>query len=175
MDAFRGPPVLSRNLVRAIGARDQLNWDHVAFIRERWKGTFVVKGILTAADAIKARELGVDGIVISNHGGRQLDGAVAPMRALPEIAAQAGKMTIMIDGGIRRGTDVLKALAAGADFVFIGRPFLMAATLGVSGVRHAIQLIGEEILRDMALLGVSKIEEIDETFVRKDNQCSSQC
>lgn len=174
MDAFRGPPLLSKNLVRAIGARDQLNWDHVEFIRQRWKGKFVVKGILSAQDAIRARELGVDGIIVSNHGGRQLDGAVAPMRVLGEIAAEAGGMTVMIDGGIRRGTDVVKALAAGADFVFVGRPFLMAAVQGLPGVRHAIRLLAEEISRDMALLGVTTTSEIDDTFLRRDNECSSR-
>lgn len=173
MDAFRGPPVLSRHLVRAIGARDQLDWSHVQFIRRRWKGNLVVKGILTVSDAVKARDLGVDGVIVSNHGGRQLDGAAAPMRVLSGIAAQAGSMTVMVDGGVRRGTDVLKALAAGADFVFIGRPFLMAAVQGLRGVRHAIHIMAEEISRDMALLGVTDTSEIDETFLRRNFECSS--
>lgn len=167
MDAFRGPPVMSRNLVRQIGARDQLDWTHVARIRQRWKGKLVIKGLLSAADAAKAAETGADGIVVSNHGGRQLDGAIAPMRMLPEIVKQSGSMTVMVDGGFRRGTDVLKALAAGADFVFIGRPFLMSAVFGLDAVRHAISLMGEEIGRDMALLGINRLDELDASFLRK--------
>lgn len=167
MDAFRGPPILSRNLVRSIGARDQLNWNHVQSIRDRWKGTFVLKGILAAQDAARARECGVDGIIVSNHGGRQLDGAISPLHVLPQIVQQANGMRVMLDGGVRRGTDVLKALAAGADFIFIGRPFLFAAVLGGGGVRHAIQLIGQEIDRDMAMLGANTVGEIDSSFLTK--------
>ena len=103
-----------------------------------------------------ARQHGVDGIVVSNHGARQLDGAVAPLRVLPGIVASSGDMTVMLDGGIRRGSDVLKALALGARFVFVGRPFLYAAALGGQpGVEHAIRLLMEETSRNMALLGVT--------------------
>ncbi|MER2537368.1 MAG: alpha-hydroxy acid oxidase [Rhizobiaceae bacterium] len=167
MDAFRGPPLLSRNLERQIGARDQLDWSHVARIRDRWKGRFVIKGLLSAADAARARESGVDGIIVSNHGGRQLDGAVAPMRVLHEIVEEKGAMTVMIDGGFRRGSDVLKALASGADFVFVGRPFLMSAVLGLGGVRHAISLLADEVGRNMAMLGVNRLKELDPSFLRK--------
>lgn len=158
MDAGRGPPILSRDLVRAVGQRDRLTWEHVARIRRRWRGPLVVKGILFPDDAALARDAGVDGIIISNHGGRQLDSAVAPLRVLPAIKAQAGSMAVMLDGGVRRGTDVLKALALGADFVFLGRPFLFAAALGGEPlVRHAASLLSQEIDRDMALLGVSDL------------------
>lgn len=161
MDAFRGPPILSRNLVRAIGARDSLCWEHVALMRRRWPGKLVLKGILSAHDAMMAREHGVDAVWVSNHGGRQLDGAVAPLRVLPAIKAASGDMAVVIDGGIRRGSDVLKALALGADFVFLGRPFLFAAAAaGEAGIRHAIGLLGAEIMRDMALLGTNAIDEI---------------
>lgn len=88
LDAFRGPPILSRHLVRAIGARDQLSWRHVDLIRSSWKGNLVLRGIMNVADAKRARECSVDGVVISNHGGRQLDGAAAPATVLPEIAAR---------------------------------------------------------------------------------------
>ena len=156
MDATRGPPFLSRNATRALGRRDALSWDDVALIRRRWPGRFILKGILSPLDARLAREHGVDGVVVSNHGGRQLDGAVAPLRVLPAIRAEAGTMAVLLDGGIRRGTDVLKALALGADFVLLGRPFLYAAALGgEAGVRHAIAVLGEEIGRNMALLGVT--------------------
>jgi L-lactate dehydrogenase (cytochrome) len=161
MDATRGPPVISRDLERAIGNRDQLSWEHVRLIRRRWRGRLVIKGILSAADARAANDCGVDGIMVSNHGGRQLDGAVAPLRVLPQIVEAARGMTVMLDGGVRRGTDVLKALALGADFVFVGRPFLYAAAVGgEAGVRHAIELLGSEIGRDMALLGVSDLSEV---------------
>jgi L-lactate dehydrogenase (cytochrome) len=116
----------------------------------------VVKGILAQDDARIARDTGVDGIIVSNHGGRQLDGAVAPLRVLPDIAEQAGAMTVMMDSGVRRGTDVLKALALGAQFVFLGRPFLYAAAVaGEHGVRHAVGLLQDEIDRNMALLGIT--------------------
>ncbi|MGX1308109.1 L-lactate dehydrogenase (cytochrome) [Amorphus suaedae] len=160
MDAFRGPPILSRDLVRSIGARDQLNWKHVELIRARWKGSFVLKGIMNVGDAMRAQATGVDGIVISNHGGRQLDGATSPITVLPEIAAKVDDLVLMIDGGVRRGTDVLKCLALGADFVFVGRPFLFSAIAGIDGVRHAIQLLAREIDRDMAMLGAREVGEI---------------
>jgi L-lactate dehydrogenase (cytochrome) len=161
MDAHRGPPVLSKNLIREVGARDQLSWEHVALIRERWRGRFVIKGILHPEDARLAREHGVDGVILSNHGGRQLDHAVSALRTLPEIADKAGDMVVMLDGGIRRGTDVLKALALGANFVFVGRPFLYAAaTGGEAAVRHGVALLSEEIDRDLALLGVREIGEV---------------
>lgn len=161
MDAVRGPPILSRNLVRAVGSRDQLTWKHAQMIRSRWKGRFVVKGILDAADARRAADLGADGVILSNHGGRQLDGAVAPLAVLPDLAGQLGDTAIMIDGAFRRGSDVLKALAMGADFVFVGRPFLYAAAVaGRAGVAHAIGLLGSEIDRNMALLGVDALHAL---------------
>jgi L-lactate dehydrogenase (cytochrome) len=168
MDATRGPPVLSKNLVRNIGNRDQLAWKHVELIRRRWKGKLVVKGLIAPQDAHIARECGVDGVMVSNHGGRQLDHTVSPLRTLPEIAAEAGGMTVMLDGGVRRGTDVLKALALGAQFVFIGRPFLFAAVAeGEGGVQHALALMKEEIHRDMALAGLRSIAEITPDLVRR--------
>ena len=155
---MRGPPVLAKNLMRNIGKRDQLAWKHVELIRKRWKGKLVVKGLIAPADARIARESGVDGVLVSNHGGRQLDHTVSSLRTLPEIAAEADGMTVMVDGGIRRGTDVLKALALGADFVFVGRPFLYAAVIaGQAGVQRALTLLRDEVDRDMALLGIRSI------------------
>jgi len=168
MDAQRGPPVLAKNLMRNIGKRDQLAWKHVELIRKRWKGKLVVKGLIAPADARIARDSGVDGVIVSNHGGRQLDGTVSSLRTLPEIAADAGAMTVMLDGGIRRGTDVLKALALGAKFVFVGRPLLYAAVIGgEAGVQRALTLLRDEIDRDMALLGIRSIGEISSDLVRK--------
>jgi L-lactate dehydrogenase (cytochrome) len=154
-------PLISRTGERDPGRRDRLSWKHVELIRRLWQGRFVLKGILDADDARIARESGVDGIVVSNHGGRQLDAAVTPLRVLPGIAAQAGGMTVMMDGGVRRGTDVLKALALGAQFVFVGRPFLYAAALaGEAGALHAIRLLRDEIDRDMALLGIETLVQM---------------
>lgn len=142
-------------------ARDALSWEHVELIRKMWKGKLVLKGVLSPRDVRIARESGVDGILVSNHGGRQLDYTVAPLRALPAVAAEAGDMTIMMDGGVRRGTDVLKALALGAQFVFIGRPFLYAAAVaGPVGVHHAASVLKDEISRDMAMLGISSLDEM---------------
>jgi len=154
-------PLLSRSGERERGRRDKLSWKHLELMRRLWKGRLVVKGILDKNDARIARESGADGIIVSNHGGRQLDGAVAPLRVLPGIAAQAGGMTVMMDSGVRRGTDVLKALALGAQFVFIGRPFLYAAAIaGEPGVLHVIKLLRDEIDRDMALLGITTLAEM---------------
>ncbi len=159
--AVRGVPIFSRGAVREFGARDTLSWTHVDQIRRLWKGTLVLKGILSAEDARMAADRGVDGVIVSNHGGRQLDSSIAPLLALPAIMRVKGAMSVMIDGGIRRGTDVLKAVALGADFVFIGRPFIYAAAIGgKAGVAHAIRLLSHEIAQDMALLGVNKLCEL---------------
>jgi len=148
-------------LVRAVGQRDRLTWEHLRLIRRRWHGKLVVKGILSVEDAVLARECGADGIIVSNHGGRQLDGAVAPLQVLPGIVARKADMVVMLDGGVRRGTDILKALALGADFVFLGRPFLFAAALGGAPlVTAAVALLSQEINRDMALLGVSALNQL---------------
>ena len=154
-------PLISRTGKRDPGRRDRLSWKHIEGIRRRWKGKLVLKGILDPADARRARELGIDGIIVSNHGGRQLDGAVTPLRVLPGIVAEAGAMTVMMDGGVRRGTHVLKALALGASFVFVGRPFFFAAAVGGErGVAHGIRLLRDEIDRDMALLGIRTLGEM---------------
>ena len=159
--AERGAPILARNVERDFSQRDHLHWGHLEKIRRQWSGKLVVKGIVHEEDARIARESGMDGVIVSNHGGRQLDGTVSALRVLPEIAAHKGAMTVMLDGGIRRGTDVLKALALGAQFVWVGRPFNYAAAIaGEAGVRHAAQVLGGEIQRDMALLGVNSLAEL---------------
>jgi L-lactate dehydrogenase (cytochrome) len=156
--AERGAPILARNVERDFTQRDHLNWSHLEQIRARWTGKLVVKGIIAAEDARIARESGVDGIVVSNHGGRQLDGTVSPLRVLPAVLREAGRMAVMVDGGIRRGTDVLKALALGAHFVWVGRPFNYAAAVaGEEGVAHAIAILRGEVHRNMALLGVTSL------------------
>jgi L-lactate dehydrogenase (cytochrome) len=154
-------PLITSTAERYSGPRDKLSWPHVELMRRIWKGRLVLKGVLDPRDARLARESGVDGVIVSNHGGRQLDGSLAPLHALPAVAAEAGGMTVMMDSGIRRGTDALKALALGAQFVFVGRPFLYAAAIaGEEGVRHAIKLLREEVDRDMALLGITALAEM---------------
>jgi L-lactate dehydrogenase (cytochrome) len=111
--ATRGAPIIASSVARDFGARDHLNWEHLALMRRLFKGRLIVKGLMHPDDAVKAREIGVDGVIVSNHGGRQLDYTVSPLRTLAEIASVAGDMTVMFDSGIRRGTDVLKAIALG--------------------------------------------------------------
>jgi L-lactate dehydrogenase (cytochrome) len=161
-------PLITSTAERYTGPRDKLSWPHVELMRKIWKGRLVLKGILDPQDARTARESGVDGVIVSNHGGRQLDGALAPLRALPAVAQEAGGMTVMMDSGIRRGTDLLKALALGARFVFVGRPFLYAAAIaGDEGVRHAIKLLREEVDRDMALLGITALAQMTRERLRE--------
>ena len=159
--ATRGPPILSPNVVRDYSDRGHLDWGHFAIIRRQWKGRLVVKGILATEDARIARDAGADAIIVSNHGGRQLDGAVSALRALPGILATCPDIPVMMDGGVRRGTDVLKALALGARFVFVGRPFAFAAAVGgQQGALHAIDLLSAEISRDMAMLGIKSLSDL---------------
>ncbi|GGB04550.1 alpha-hydroxy-acid oxidizing enzyme [Brucella endophytica] len=165
--ATRGAPIISGNVMRDFGKRDHLDWRHLARIRERWTGTLVVKGIMHQDDAARAVQHGVDGVIVSNHGGRQLDGTISPLKALPAIADRVGdRVTVMMDGGIRRGTDIVKALALGARFVFVGRPFLYASAIGgEAGVAMAADILKTELYRNMALLGVSRIEDISKTLL----------
>jgi L-lactate dehydrogenase (cytochrome) len=164
--AHRGAPILSQNVVRDLSERGHLNWTHFRMIRAMWPGQVVVKGILDARDARIAVDHGADGIIVSNHGGRQLDGAVAPLRVLPQVVAACPGVPVMIDSGIRRGSDVLKALALGAKFVFVGRPFNYAAAVaGEAGVRHAIELLRQEVSRNMAMLGVNSLAELDASYL----------
>jgi L-lactate dehydrogenase (cytochrome) len=168
MDAAQGPPMIARNVMRNFSGRDALAWRHIEAIRKQWKGNLVVKGLLRGSDAKMARECGADGIIVSSHGGRQLDHVIGPLEALPEMVAEAGSMTVMIDGGIRRGTDILKAFALGARFVFVGRPFLYAAAVGgVPALLHAMQLLFDEVSRDMALLGARNLDELTADMVRR--------
>ena len=157
----RGAPLLSRRAVRDFSGREGLDWDVVRLVRSRFRGRLVVKGLLHPADVALARESGADGIILSNHGGRQLDGAVSPMRVLPAAVRQAGSMAVMIDSGFRRGTDILKAIGLGASFVFVGRPFNYAATLaGEPGVDHAIDLLRTQLRANLGMLGLLNITEM---------------
>ncbi|MFY1894552.1 alpha-hydroxy acid oxidase [Achromobacter xylosoxidans] len=166
--ATRGAPILSGNVLRDFSDRGHLNWQHVAAIRKTWRGRMVLKGILHPDDARAARAHGMDAVIVSNHGGRQLDGSVSPLHALPAIVDAAGGMDVMLDSGVRRGTDALKAMALGARCVFVGRPFNYAATVaGQRGVAHAIALIVEEIRRNMGLLGIVDLREVNQSLLQR--------
>ncbi|HTJ91423.1 MAG TPA: alpha-hydroxy acid oxidase [Acidocella sp.] len=167
LEFWGGPGLFSRQ-VAGIAAHEALSWAHIRLMRQLWDGRVVVKGILSPADVAMARGAGADGVILSNHGGRQLDYAVSPMEILEAALAQAGPMSVMLDGGFRRGTDVVKALAIGARAVFIGRPFLFAAAYaGEPGVAHAIRLLAKEVDKDMALLGVRDLSELTSAVLHK--------
>lgn len=145
-----------------------MDWKAAEQIRNDWGGTFCLKGVMSVADAKRAVEIGADAIMVSNHGGRQLDGSRAPFDAIPEIVdAVGGKIEIISDGGVRRGTHVLKNLAAGADCVSGGRLYLYAlAAAGQAGVERAIGLLKEEIERDMRLMGVTRVDALNREHLR---------
>ena len=160
--AERGAPILSSDVLRDFSDRGHLTWDHLRWIRRLWSGHLIVKGVLDTHDARLAVECGVDGLIVSNHGGRQLDGTVSPLRVLPGIVQACPEIPVMMDSGFRRGSDVLKALALGAKFVFVGRPFNYAASIaGEAGVRRGIALLRDELSRDMAMLGVTNVNQVD--------------
>ena len=168
MDATRGPPVLAKNLMRNIGKRDQLAWKHVELIRKRWKGKLVVKGLIAPADARIARESGVDGVIVSNHGGRQLDHTVSSLRTLPEIAAEAKRH----DGDGRRRHPARHRRAQGAGArrrLRLRRPAVPVCGRHRRRSRRAARdhAARDEVDRDMALLGIRSIGEITPDLVRK--------
>jgi L-lactate dehydrogenase (cytochrome) len=166
--ATRGAPILSKDVLRDFSDRGNLDWDDWDFVRAMWKGRLIIKGVLHSDDARIAREHGADGIWVSNHGGRQLDGAVSPLRVLPEVVEVAGDVPVMIDSGFRRGTDVLKALALGAKFVFLGRSFGYAASVGgEAGVKRAFEILAHETKTAIAMIGVNRPEEIAAHHLRR--------
>ena len=142
-------------------------WKDLEEVRRRWKGPLILKGILDPDDAREASDLGVDGIIVSNHGGRQLDGASSTARALPAIADAVGdRVTVLADGGVRSGIDVVRMLALGAKGVLLGRAWAYAlAAKGKPGVAHVLQLINAEMRVAMALTGVDRLSRIDATMI----------
>ncbi|MEM6492980.1 MAG: alpha-hydroxy acid oxidase [Pseudomonadota bacterium] len=145
-----------------------MDWSTAAAIREQWGGTFVLKGVMSVADARRAVEIGADGIMLSNHGGRQLDGSRSPFDQLEEIVdAVGGEIEIICDGGVRRGTHALKALCTGANAASGGRLYLYAlAAAGQDGVERALELLKDEIERGMRLMGVRTVKELDRSRLR---------
>ena len=170
LDVSVGGRITSPTLSEFRQRRDALDWEDFSWLRELWPGKLLVKGILTVEDAQLAAQHGADGIFVSNHGGRQLDGAPSPLEVLPHIAAAVGRrLAIMVDGGFRRGTDIVKALALGADMVFLGRPVLYgAAAGGEHGVFHALNLLKNEVDRVMALIGCRSVAELGPEYLRLD-------
>jgi len=146
-----------------------VTWDDVAWLLEQWDGPFVIKGLQSVADAKRAADVGANAIMISNHGGRQLDGTPAPVDCVTPIRDAIGDaLELIVDGGIRRGTDIIKALALGADACSIGRPYLYGlAAGGQPGVEYVLRLLKEELERGMALLGCSSISRINEKHVQR--------
>jgi isopentenyl diphosphate isomerase/L-lactate dehydrogenase-like FMN-dependent dehydrogenase len=160
--------VLGRGLAEARRRRDAHDWRDVAWLRSAWPGKLVVKGILSVDDARLAAQHGADGILVSNHGGRQLDGAPSSIEMLPQIVAAVGeRMAVFVDGGVRRGADIVKALALGADMAFIGRAALYGvAAYGEAGVRRALQILKSEVDRVLALIGCASVAELEPRHVR---------
>jgi (S)-mandelate dehydrogenase len=145
-----------------------ISWEDVRWMRELWRGKFLLKGVLDARDAQQAVQLGCDGLVISNHGGRQLDYCVTALQVLPEIARAVGeRATLIVDGGIRRGTDIVKALALGADAVLLGRaPLYGLAAGGEAGASHALDILVSELDRVLGELGCNSVAELGPGFLR---------
>jgi len=139
-----------------------MSWDDLAALRAHWRGPLLIKGVLHPEEAREALRQGVDGLIVSNHGGRQLDGAVATLDALPEVVqAVDGRIPVLMDGGVRRGSHVLKALAQGATAVMVGRPQLWGlSAAGQAGVERVLQILGSELDRAMGLCGLSRLDQI---------------
>jgi len=143
-------------------------WDTLQRLREATDLPVIVKGVLTSEDTSRAVKYGLSGVIVSNHGARQLDQVGGTIEALPEcVEAANGKIPVMLDGGIRRGTDILKALALGASAVGIGRPYLWGlGAFGPRGVERVIELLRAELAVDMGMAGLAKVSQIDRSFVR---------
>jgi L-lactate dehydrogenase (cytochrome) len=162
-----GEPPMKMLSVAAALARSVVTWADMDWIRAAWRGPILVKGVLTGDDARRALDVGAAGVIVSNHGGRQLDGAPATLRVLPEIvAAVNGQAEVLMDGGIRRGSDVAKALALGARAVLVGRAYAYGlAAAGEAGVTRALALLTEELRRTLRLVGCPSTGALDRSYV----------
>jgi L-lactate dehydrogenase (cytochrome) len=139
-----------------------LTWDDLPFLRQHWNGPIVLKGILSASDALRAAAAGLDGIIVSNHGGRQIDGEIAALDALPAVAEAVGsRLAVLFDSGIRGGADILKALALGAQAVLLGRPYVYGLALGgEAGVRHVLRALRQDFELAMRLSGLAGLSDL---------------
>jgi isopentenyl diphosphate isomerase/L-lactate dehydrogenase-like FMN-dependent dehydrogenase len=153
--------------VAAALERSTVCWDDMGWIRDAWRGPIVIKGVLTREDARRAIDIGAEGIVVSNHGGRQLDYVAPTLRALPEVVeAVRGRAEVFLDGGIRRGSDVVKALCFGARAVLIGRAYAYGlGAAGAAGVARAIEILRSDVIRTLRLLGCSDVAELDRSYL----------
>jgi L-lactate dehydrogenase (cytochrome) len=153
--------------VAAALEQSMVSWKDLRWIRDAWKGRIVIKGVHTGDDARRAVDEGADAVVVSNHGGRQLDGVPATIRALPDVvSAVGGRIEVLLDGGIRRGSDVVKALCLGARAVLIGRAYAYGlGAAGGAGVAHAIEILRQDIVRTLTLLGVESTGALDRSAV----------
>ena len=172
---FKGAPqpmnyVTSKSgdqIFRRKESRGATDWNTLKRVREAWKGKLIIKGVMNSEDALKIKEAGADAIQVSNHGGRQLDSATASINALPLIRKALGDdFPILFDSGIRSGSDILRALALGADFVMFGRPLMYAIGAdGARGLRRIINLIKEELSTNLGLVGLTDINEVDKKII----------
>lgn len=166
--AEAAPPRAATSANKVAMLASPFSWDDIAWIRSRWSGPLLVKGVLSGDDAIQAANAGADAVVVSNHGGRQLEGAPATIRVLPEVVAAVGdRLEVLMDGGVRRGGDVIKALAIGARAVLIGRPYLYAlAAAGEPGVERMLDIFKNEMARTLSLLGCPGVSELDRSWLQ---------
>ena len=172
---FKGAPqpmnyVTSKSgdqIFRRKESRGATDWNTLKRVRDAWKGKLIIKGVMNSEDALKIKEAGADAIQVSNHGGRQLDSATASINALPLIRKALGDdFPILFDSGIRSGSDILRALALGADFVMFGRPLMYAIGAdGARGLRRIINLIKEELSTNLGLVGLTDINEVDKKII----------
>lgn len=163
-----GRPMNAQDVIRASTRADSsFRWEDFRWLREIWPGAIVPKGILTAEDARRAVDCGVQGMIVSNHGGKTIDGLEATLRVLPEIVgAVPGDVAVLIDGGVRRGADVIKALCLGARAVLIGRPYMFALSYGEAGVTRMLELLESDLRMGMKTLGCASIAELGPQNVR---------
>jgi isopentenyl diphosphate isomerase/L-lactate dehydrogenase-like FMN-dependent dehydrogenase len=158
-----------RSLISTTSILSPFRWSDIEWIREQWSGPLLVKGLLTADDAKRAVACGADAVIVSNHGGRQLEGAPATLRALPEVADAVGDTAeVLMVGGVRRGSDVIKAIALGARAVLIGRPYLYGlATGGQGGVEQVLRILRDEMSRTLSLMGCRDVADLDPSWIEK--------
>jgi isopentenyl diphosphate isomerase/L-lactate dehydrogenase-like FMN-dependent dehydrogenase len=159
-------PMLYADVTAAL-EQSVVTWDDLTWIRQAWNGPVVIKGIHTREDARRAVDEGADALVVSNHGGRQLDDVAATLRVLPEVVASVGgRIEVLLDGGIRRGSDIVKALCLGARAVLIGRAYAYGlGAAGSAGVARAIDILRADLIRTLKLLGCASVAELDQSFV----------
>ena len=159
-------PMLYADVTAAL-EQSVVTWEDLNWIRQAWNGSIVIKGIHTAEDARRAVDIGADALVVSNHGGRQLDGVAPTLRVLPEVVSAVGdRIEVLLDGGIRRGGDIVKALCLGARAIMVGRAYAYGlAAAGGAGVARAIDILRTDLVRTLKLLGCASVAELDRSYV----------